>query len=60
VIPDRLVSLWDPDTTRSARATHSAPANRRSPTEFGDKLLLAEGQADFVADTSLRRQCEQA
>jgi hypothetical protein len=55
-----LVSLWDPDTTRSARANRSAGANRRLPTEFGHKLLLAEDQRGFLADTGLRRQCEQA
>jgi hypothetical protein len=60
VIPDRLVWLWDPDTTRSARANHSATANRRLPTEFGHKLLLAEDQRGFLADTGLRRQREPA
>jgi hypothetical protein len=60
VIPDWLVPLWDPDTTRSARANRSAPAIRRLPTEFGHKLLLAEDQRGFLADIGLRRQCEQA
>jgi hypothetical protein len=60
VILDWLVSLSDPDITRSARANRSAPANRRLPTEFGHKLLLAEDQRGFLADTGLRRQCEQA
>jgi hypothetical protein len=54
VILDWLVSLWDPDTTRSATA------NRRLPTELGHKLLLAEDQCGFLADTGLCRQCEQA
>src|SRR5512132_1996148 len=56
VIPDWLVSLWDPPTARSARATRSAGATRRLPTEFGHKLLLAEDQRGVLAATGLRRQ----
>ena len=60
MIPDRLVSLEDPDTTRFSQRNRSATADRRLPTEFGHKLLLAEDQRGFLADTGLRRQCEQA
>jgi transposase, IS5 family len=50
VIADRLVSFSDPDTSSIGQR------NRRSPTEFGHKLSLAEDQRGLVADTSLRRQ----
>jgi hypothetical protein len=36
------------------------PSKPPLPTEFGHKLLLAEDQRGFLADTGLRRQCEQA
>lgn len=44
VIPDRLVSLSDPD----ARPVRKGKP--RSPTEFGYTLLVAEDERGFVAD----------
>jgi transposase, IS5 family len=44
VIPDRLVSLADPD----ARPIRKGKSGR--PTEFGYTLLLAEDERGFVAD----------
>jgi transposase, IS5 family len=49
VIPDRLVSLADPD----ARPIRKGKPGR--PTEFGDTLLLAEDERGFVADHQLQR-----
>jgi transposase, IS5 family len=43
-IPDRLVSLADPD------ARPIRKGKPRSPTQFGDTLLLAEDERGFVAD----------
>jgi len=49
VIPDRLVSLADPD----ARPIRKGKPGR--PTEFGYSLLLAEDERGFVADHQLQR-----
>jgi IS5 family transposase len=48
-IPDRVVSLCDPDARpiRKGKPT--------SPTEFGYKLLVAEDERGFVADHRLER-----
>jgi IS5 family transposase len=49
VIPDRLVSLSDPDARpiRKGRPQH--------PTQFGYTLLLAEDERGFIADHQLQR-----
>jgi IS5 family transposase len=49
VIPDRLVSLSDPDTRpiRKGKPGH--------PTQFGYSLLLAEDERGFIADHQLQR-----
>jgi transposase, IS5 family len=49
VIPDRLISLADPD----ARPIRKGKPGR--PTEFGYSLLLAEDERGFVADHQLQR-----
>ena len=49
VIPDRLVSLSDPD----ARPIRKGKPGR--PTEFGYTLLLAEDERGFIADHQLQR-----
>jgi transposase, IS5 family len=49
VIPDRLVSLSDPD----ARPIRKGKPGR--PTEFGYTLLLAEDERGFVCDHQLQR-----
>jgi IS5 family transposase len=49
VIPDRLVSLSDPD----ARPIRKGKPGR--PTEFGSTLLLAEDERGFIADHQLQR-----
>ena len=49
VIPDRLVSLSDPD----ARPIRKGKPGR--PTEFGYSLLLAEDERGFIADHQLQR-----
>lgn len=49
VIPDRLVSLSDPDARRIRKG------KPRSPTEFGCKLLLAEDERGFIADHQLQQ-----
>ena len=49
VIPDRLVSLADPD----ARPIRKGKPQR--PTEFGSTLLLAEDERGFVADHHLQQ-----
>jgi IS5 family transposase len=49
VIPDRLVSLSDPD------ARPIRKGKPRSPTEFGYKLLLAEDDRGFIADHQLQQ-----
>jgi transposase, IS5 family len=49
VIPDRLVSLADPD----ARPIRKGKPGR--PTEFGYTLLLAEDERGFVCDHQLQR-----
>lgn len=49
VIPDRLVSLADPD----ARPIRKGKPGR--PTEFGYTLLLAEEERGFVCDHQLQR-----
>jgi transposase, IS5 family len=49
VIPDRVVSLCDPD------ARPIRKGKPRSPTEFGYKLLLAEDERGFVADHQLEQ-----
>ena len=49
VIPDRLVSLADPD------ARPIRKGKPRSPTEFGYKLLVTEDGRGFVADHRLER-----
>jgi len=48
-IPDRLVSLSDPD------ARPIRKGKPRSPTEFGYKLLLAEDERGFIADHQLEQ-----
>jgi IS5 family transposase len=49
VIPDRLVSLADPD----ARPIRKGKPGR--PTEFGYTLLLAEDERGFIADHQLQQ-----
>jgi transposase, IS5 family len=49
VIPDRLVSLADPD----ARPIRKGKPGR--PTEFGSSLLLAEDERGFICDHQLQR-----
>jgi transposase, IS5 family len=49
VIPDRLVSLSDPD----ARPIRKGKPGR--PTEFGYSLLLAEDERGFICDHRLQR-----
>jgi IS5 family transposase len=49
VIPDRLVSLSDPD----ARPIRKGKPGR--PTEFGYTLLLAEDERGFIADHQLQQ-----
>ena len=49
VIPDRLVSLADPD----ARPIRKGKPGR--PTEFGYSLLLAEDERGFIADHQLQQ-----
>ena len=49
VIPDRLVSLADPD------ARPIRKGKPRAPTEFGYTLLLAEDERGFVADHLLQQ-----
>jgi IS5 family transposase len=49
VIPDRLVSLADPD----ARPIRKGKPGR--PTEFGYTLLLAQDERGFIADHQLQR-----
>jgi IS5 family transposase len=49
VIPDRLVSLADPD------ARPIRKGKPRQPTQFGYSLLLAEDERGFIADHQLQR-----
>jgi IS5 family transposase len=49
VIPDRLVSLSDPD------ARPIRKGKPRTPTQFGDTLVLAEEERGFVCDHQLQR-----
>jgi transposase, IS5 family len=49
VIPDRLVSLSDPD------ARPIRKGKPRTPTQVGDTLLLAEDERGFVADHQLHK-----
>jgi len=49
VIPDRLVSLADPD------ARPIRKGKPRQPTQFGYTLLLAEDERGFVADHQLHK-----
>jgi transposase, IS5 family len=49
VIPDRLVSLSDPD------ARPIRKGEPRQPTQFGYTLLLAEDEHGFIADHRLQR-----
>jgi IS5 family transposase len=49
VIPDRLVSLSDPD------ARPIRKGKPRSPTEFGYTLLVAEDERGFIADHQLQQ-----
>jgi transposase, IS5 family len=49
VIPDRLVSLADPD------ARPIRKGKPRHPTQFGYSLLLAEDERGFVADHQLHK-----
>jgi transposase, IS5 family len=49
VIPDRLVSLADPD------ARPIRKGKPRTPTQFGYTLLLAEDERGFIADHQLQR-----
>jgi transposase, IS5 family len=49
VIPDRLVSLSDPD------ARPIRKGKPRTPTQFGYTLLLAEDERGFIADHHLQR-----
>jgi transposase, IS5 family len=49
VIPDRLVSLSDPD------ARPIRKGKPRHPTQFGYSLLLAEDERGFVADHQLQQ-----
>jgi transposase, IS5 family len=48
-IPDRVVSLADPDARPIRRG------KPRSPTQFGSTLLLAEDERGFVADHQLHK-----
>jgi hypothetical protein len=56
VAPARLVG----ELADTSAAIGHLLAQIDQPTKFGHKLLLAEGQGGFVADTSLRRQREPA
>jgi transposase, IS5 family len=49
VIPDRLVSLSDPD------ARPIRKGKPRTPTQFGYTVLLAEDERGFIADQQLQR-----
>jgi IS5 family transposase len=49
VIPDRLVSLSDPD------ARPIRKGKPRHPTQFGYTLLVAEDERGFIADHQLQR-----
>jgi IS5 family transposase len=49
VIPDRLVSLADPD------ARPIRKGKPRTPTQFGYTLLLVEDERGFIADHQLRQ-----
>ena len=49
VIPDRLVSLSDPD------ARPIRKGKPRTPTQFGYTLLLAEDERGFIADHQLQQ-----
>jgi transposase, IS5 family len=49
VIPERLVSLSDPD------ARPIRKGKPRAPTQFGSTLLLAEDERGFIADHQLQR-----
>jgi transposase, IS5 family len=49
VIPDRLVSLADPD------ARPIRKGKPRHPTQFGSTLLLAEDERGFIADHRVER-----
>jgi transposase, IS5 family len=49
VIPDRLVSLADPD------ARPIRKGKPRAPTQFGYSLLLAEDERGFIVDHQLQR-----
>ena len=49
MLPDRLVSLWDPD----ARPIRKGKPGR--PTEFGYTLLVAEDEHGFIADHQLQQ-----
>jgi IS5 family transposase len=49
VIPDRLVSLSDPD------ARPIRKGKPRSPTEFGYTMLVAEDERGFIADHQLQQ-----
>jgi IS5 family transposase len=49
VIPDRLVSLADPD------AGPIRKGKPRAPTQFGYTLLVAEDERGFVADHQLQQ-----
>jgi IS5 family transposase len=49
VIPDRLVSLADPD------ARPIRKGKPRAPTQFGYTLLVAEDERGFIADHQLQR-----
>jgi transposase, IS5 family len=49
VIPNRLVSLSDPD------ARPIRKGKPRAPTEFGYTLLLAEDERGFIADHQLQQ-----
>jgi IS5 family transposase len=49
VIPDRLVSLADPD------ARPIRKGKPRTPTQFGYTLLLAEGERGFICDHQLQQ-----
>jgi transposase, IS5 family len=49
VIPDRLVSLSDPD------ARPIRKGKPRAPTQFGYTLLLAEDERGFICDHQLQR-----
>jgi transposase, IS5 family len=49
VLPDRLVSLADPD------ARPIRKGKPRTPTQFGYTLLLAEGERGFICDHQLQQ-----